>query len=61
MLNLRAVATAGALTVLPQLVLAAEAARCVDVSTPKAAVEKMHGKWIGSRPSSGNSCAASTR
>lgn len=50
MLNLCAVATAGALTVLPQLVLAAEAARCVDVSTPKAAVEKMHGKWIELTP-----------
>src|SRR5208282_2296436 len=50
MLSKRSLAAAGALTVLPHLVFAADAARCVDVSAPKAAVEKMHGKWIELTP-----------
>ncbi len=50
MLSKRSLAAAGALTVLPHLVFAAGAARCVDVSEPKAAIEKLHGKWIELTP-----------
>src|SRR5271167_4459844 len=47
MLNSRALALITVLSVLPQMVHAAEdAARCVDVSAPKRAVEAQHGKWI---------------
>jgi hypothetical protein len=46
MLSKRSLALAGALAVLPQLVLAAEAGRCVDVAVPKKAVESRNGKWI---------------
>ena len=47
MLSKRSLALAGALAVLPQMVHAAEsAARCVDASVPKHAVEARHGKWI---------------
>ena len=50
MLNKRSLALAGALTVLPQLVLAAEAGQCVDVSVPKQAIEARNGKWIELTP-----------
>ena len=46
MLSTRSLALAGALAVLPQLVLAAEAGKCVDVSIPKKAIEAHKGKWI---------------
>ena len=47
MLNSRALALIMVLSVVPQMVHAAEdAARCVDVSAPKRAVEAQHGKWI---------------
>ena len=47
MLSNRALALAVGLAVLPQTVHAAEgAARCVDASVPKKAVEARHGKWI---------------
>ena len=46
MLSKRSLALAGALTVLPQLVFAAEAGKCVDVSIPKKAIEAHKGKWI---------------
>ena len=46
MLSKRSLALAGALTVLPELVFAAEAGRCVDVSIPKKAIEAHKGKWI---------------
>ena len=50
MLSMRSLAAAGALTVLPQLVFAAEAGKCVDVSVPKKAVEAQKGKWIELTP-----------
>ena len=46
MLSKRTLALAGALTVLPQLAHAAEAAHCVDVSVPKKTVAEHNGKWI---------------
>ena len=47
MLSKRALTLAVGLAVLPQMVHAAEdAARCVDTSAPKHAVEARHGKWI---------------
>jgi hypothetical protein len=47
MLNSRALALITVLSVVPRMVHAAEdAARCVDVSAPKRAVEAQHGKWI---------------
>ena len=46
MLSKRSLAVAAALTVLPQWVYAGDAARCVDVSVPKKAVEAEKGKWI---------------
>src|SRR3984957_17352205 len=47
MLSKRALALAVGLAVLPQMVHAAEdAARCVETSAPKHAVEARHGKWI---------------
>ncbi|MBV9286585.1 MAG: hypothetical protein JO288_01975 [Hyphomicrobiales bacterium] len=46
MLSKRILAMAGALTVLPQLAHAADAARCVDISIPKRAVAERNGKWI---------------
>jgi hypothetical protein len=46
MRRMRFLAAAGALTVLPHLAFAAEAARCVDISVPKKAVEASNGKWI---------------
>ena len=43
----RVLALAVGLTVLPQMAHAADgAARCVDASVPKRAVEARHGKWI---------------
>ena len=50
MLNKRSLALAGALTVLPQVVLAAAAGQCVDVSVPKQAIEARNGKWIELTP-----------
>ena len=47
MLNKRTLALAGALTVLPQMVYAADAvAGRVDVSVPKQLIEARNGKWI---------------
>src|SRR5271166_1201367 len=50
MLNKRSLALAGALTVLPQMVFAAETANCVDISVPKHAIEARNGKWIELTP-----------
>ena len=50
MLNKRTLALAGALTVLPQMVFAAEAGQCVNVSVPKQAIEARNGKWIELTP-----------
>ena len=50
MLNKRSLALAGALTVLPQMVLAAENGQCVSVSVPKQAIEARNGKWIELTP-----------
>ena len=46
MLSKRCLALAAALTVLPQMVFAADAGRCVDVAVPKKAIEARNGKWI---------------
>ena len=46
MISKRSLAAAAALTVLPHVAFADEAARCVDVSAPKKAVEAQNGKWI---------------
>jgi hypothetical protein len=49
MLNKACLAFAGVLTVLPQVVLAAEnssASRCIDISVPKDAIMARNGKWI---------------
>ena len=47
MLSSRALALGVGLAILPHTVDAAEgAARCVDSSVPKHAVERRHGKWI---------------
>jgi hypothetical protein len=46
MLNKRSLALAGALAVLPQMVLAAATGQCVDVAVPKKAIEARNGKWI---------------
>jgi hypothetical protein len=48
MLNKACLAFVGVLTVLPQVVLAAESAasRCIDVSVPKDAITARNGKWI---------------
>ena len=50
MLIKRSLALAGALTVLPQMVFAAETGQCVDVSVPKQAIEAHNGKWIELTP-----------
>jgi len=52
MLNKRTLALAGALTVLPQMVYAANAVagQCVDVSVPKQLIEARNGKWIELTP-----------
>jgi hypothetical protein len=50
MLNKRSLALAGALTVLPQMVFAAENGQCVSVSVPKQAIEARNGKWIELTP-----------
>ena len=52
MLNKISLAIVGALTVLPQLALAAEsnASRCVNVSVPKDAIMARNGKWIELTP-----------
>jgi hypothetical protein len=50
MLSKRSLALAGALTVLPQLVFAAETGQCVDISVPKHVVEAHKGKWIELTP-----------
>jgi hypothetical protein len=46
MLNKRSLALAGALAVLPQMVLANATGQCVDVAVPKKAIEARNGKWI---------------
>ena len=46
MLSKRSLAVAAALTVVPHMVYAADAAYCVDVSVPRKAVEANNGKWI---------------
>jgi hypothetical protein len=48
MLNKACLAFVGVLTVLPQVVFAAESAasRCIDVSVPKDAITARNGKWI---------------
>jgi hypothetical protein len=46
MLNTRSLALAAALAIAPQLALAAESDDCVDISVPKKAIERHHGKWI---------------
>jgi hypothetical protein len=43
-------ALAGALMVLPALAHAADAAKCVDISVSKKAVEARNGKWIELTP-----------
>ncbi len=52
MLNKRTLALAGALTVVPAMVYAADAppAGCVDISVPKQAVAAHKGKWIELTP-----------
>ncbi len=50
MLSKRSLALAGALTVLPQLVFAAETGQCVDISVPKHVIEAHNGKWIELTP-----------
>jgi hypothetical protein len=46
MLNKRLLALVAALVALPQLALADQASRCVDISVPKKVVEAHNGKWI---------------
>jgi hypothetical protein len=46
----RFLALAGALMVLPALAQAADAAKCVDISVSKKAVEARNGKWIELTP-----------
>ncbi|WP_158813934.1 hypothetical protein [Methylocapsa sp. S129] len=48
MLNKACLAFVGALTVLPQVAIAANnsSSRCVDVSVPKDAITARNGKWI---------------
>jgi hypothetical protein len=46
----RILALAGALMVLPALAHAADAAKCVDISVSKQAVEARNGKWIELTP-----------
>jgi hypothetical protein len=46
----RILALAGALMVLPALAHAADAAKCVDISVSKKAVEARNGKWIELTP-----------
>jgi hypothetical protein len=46
----RFLALAGALMVLPALAHAADAAKCVDISVSKKAVEARNGKWIELTP-----------
>jgi hypothetical protein len=49
MLNKACLALVGALTVLPQVVLAADSSsssRCIDISVPKDAIMARNGKWI---------------
>jgi hypothetical protein len=47
MLNIRSLALAGALAILPQMGhAAADVSRCVDVSVPKKAIEARNGRWI---------------
>jgi hypothetical protein len=51
LLNKATLAFAGILTILPQMVLAADnSARCVDVSVPKDAITARNGKWIELTP-----------
>ena len=52
MLNKICLAFVGALTVLPQLALAADnsTSRCVDISVPKGAIAARNGKWIELTP-----------
>jgi hypothetical protein len=47
LLNKATLAFVGVLTILPQMVLAADSSgRCVDVSVPKDAITARNGKWI---------------
>jgi hypothetical protein len=51
LLNKATLAFVGILTILPQMVLAADnSARCVDVSVPKDAITARNGKWIELTP-----------
>ena len=50
MLDRRSLALAAALTVLPQLVFAAETGQCVDISVPKHVIEAHNGKWMELTP-----------
>lgn len=52
MLNKACLAFVGALTVLPQMAVAADnsSSRCVDVSVPKDAITARNGKWIELTP-----------
>ena len=50
MLNKRSLALAGALTLLPQTIFAAETGNCVDISVPKHAIEARNGRWIELTP-----------
>jgi hypothetical protein len=50
MVTKRVLALAGALMVLPALAHAADAAKCVDISVSKKAVEARNGKWIELTP-----------
>lgn len=50
MMSKRSVAVAVALTVLPAVAYAGDAARCVDVSVPKKVVESQKGQWIELTP-----------
>jgi hypothetical protein len=52
MLNKACLVIVGALTVLPQMALAADnlTSRCVDISVPKGAIAARNGKWIELTP-----------
>jgi hypothetical protein len=50
MLSIRILAVAGTMTVLPVVVHATEAGRCVNISVPKKAIESHNGKWVELTP-----------
>jgi len=60
MMSKRSVAVAVALTVLPAVAYAGDAARCVDVSVPKKVVESQKGQWIELTPEQWQFLRAST-